>query len=124
MFSVLILSFIMSCDDFGSNNNNTQQEDLAELVAHKAYIVSLVATTSCTTNSQCKFVALGSKPCGGPWSYLVYPSSMDTRLLLEQVTIYNLKEDNYNKKWNVVSDCMFVAPPSSVACVNGKCVPV
>ncbi|MDO9261496.1 MAG: hypothetical protein Q7U08_06115 [Flavobacteriaceae bacterium] len=125
VFSVILfLLFLTACEVLDINNNKSQEEDLKELIAHKEYILSLVATASCTSNSQCEYVALGSKPCGGPWSYLVYPSSMDTRILLEQVTIYNLKEHQYNQKWGVFSDCMLVAPPTRVDCVNNKCVAV
>ncbi len=125
ILSVLLFQFFtISCEMLESDNNKTQQEDLSELIAHKEYILSLVASTSCTTNSQCEYLALGSKPCGGPWSYLAYPSSMDTRLLREQVAIYNLKENQYNQKWNITSDCMFVSPPIRVDCINNKCVAV
>ncbi|MDP2088531.1 MAG: hypothetical protein Q8J84_03935 [Flavobacteriaceae bacterium] len=116
--------FLTGCDVLGSNDNKTQQEDLNELIAQKEYILSLVASASCSENSQCEYVALGSKPCGGPWSYLVYPSTMDTKLLLEQVTIYNLKEHQYNQKWSIISDCMAVAPPTRVDCINNKCAAV
>lgn len=119
-----VFSTLISCIDFDNNQNNTQENELTELRNHKNYILSLVENASCTENSQCEFIALGSKPCGGPWSYIVYPSTIDTKLLLEQVAIYNLKEQQYNQKWNVISDCMFVMPPIKVDCINNKCVAV
>lgn len=123
MLTLLLFHFLLiNCEVF--DNNNTQQEDLSELITHKEYILSLAASASCSSNSQCEYVALGSKPCGGPWSYLAYPSTMDTRLLLDQVTIYNLKESQYNEKWGIISDCALVNPPIRVDCVNNKCVAV
>lgn len=119
-----VFSTLISCIDFDNNQNNTQENELTELRNHKNYILSLVENASCTENSQCEFIALGSKPCGGPWFYIVYPSTIDTKLLLEQVAIYNLKEQQYNQKWNVISDCMFVMPPIKVDCINNKCVAV
>jgi hypothetical protein len=119
-----VLATLISCIDFDNNQNNTQEEELTELRNHKNYILSLVENASCSENSQCEFIALGSKPCGGPWSYIVYPSTIDTKLLLEQVVIYNLKEQQYNQKWNVISDCMFVMPPKRADCINNKCVAV
>jgi predicted transcriptional regulator len=121
---VLFSSIIISCEILESSNNNTQEEELAELIAHHDYILSLVASATCSSNSTCEYVAVGSKACGGPKSYLVYPSSMETSLLLEQVTIYNLKEQQYNQKWGIVSDCMFVSPPIRVDCINNKCVAI
>lgn len=119
-----VFSTLISCIDFDNNQNNTQENELTELRNHKNYILSLVENASCAENSQCEFIALGSKPCGGPWSYIVYPSTIDTKLLLEQVAIYNLKEQQYNQKWNVISDCMFVMPPIKIDCINNKCVAV
>lgn len=119
-----VLATLISCIDFDNNQNNTQEEELTELRNHKNYILSLVENASCSENSQCEFIALGSKPCGGSWSYIVYSSTMDTKLLLEQVAIYNLKEQQYNQKWNVISDCMFVMPPKRADCINNKCVAV
>lgn len=120
----IILITIVSCADLDNNLNNTKEDELSELKNHKNYILSLVATATCSDNSQCNYIALGSKPCGGPWEYLAYPSTMNTGLLFEQVNIYNLKENQFNKKWNIISDCMFVSPPIRVDCINNKCVAV
>lgn len=124
IFFILTTIAISNCDIIDGNNSKTQQEELRELTAHHDYIISLVANASCTSNSQCEYVAFGSKACGGPKSYLVYPSSIDTRHLIDQVTIYNLKEQQFNQKWGIISDCMFVSPPIRVDCVNNKCVAV
>lgn len=125
VFSIIFFYiFLTACEVLDSNNHKTKEEEFNELIALKESIVSLIASATCTSNSQCEYVAFGSKPCGGPWSYLVYPTTMDTRFLLEQVAIYNLKEHQYNQKWGVFSDCMLVAPPTRVDCVNNKCVAV
>lgn len=113
---------LTNCEVF--DQNKTKEEELSELIAQKEYILSLVSSATCFSNGQCDYIGFGSKPCGGPWSYLVYPTSMDTRLLFEQVAIYNLKEHQYNQKWNIVSDCMFVLPPVRVDCINNKCVAI
>lgn len=121
---ILLLTLCVNCDISDIESNKTQEEEFAELVAHKAYIVSLIENATCNSNDQCAYVGLGSKPCGGPWEYLVYPSTTDTKLILEQVAIYNFKENNYNKKWGIISDCMYVMPPIRVDCINNKCVAV
>ncbi len=85
-------------------------------------IIALSTSAPCTTASTCRWVGLGSKPCGGPQSYLLYPSSVDTVLLLDKVSKYNAAQSEFNKKWSLISDCSVVSPPDSVACVKGKCV--
>ncbi len=124
IFVIVAALTLLNCDFENDNSSLTQQEELNELIAHKSYIKSLITNTSCSENSQCGFVGLGHKPCGGHWEYLVYSSNNDTKLLLEQVAIYNLKEEAYNRKWNVVSDCAYVMPPIRVDCINNKCVAV
>jgi len=100
-----------TCDDY--------LEEMQEL---KLDIDELIDSGSCTENSECLSIAFGSKPCGGPWSYLVYSSSIDTDYLAILVADYNSAEEAYNNSCDVVSDCMFVAPPNELACEDGKCV--
>lgn len=124
IFIILTVFTINNCDIMEGDISKTQQEELDQLIAHKTYIKSLITNTTCSENSQCGFVGLGSKPCGGHWEYLIYSSNIDIKLLLEQVAIYNHNEDAYNRKWGVASDCMYVVPPIRVDCVNNKCVAV
>ena len=76
------------------------------------------------TKIDCAYIAFGSKPCGGPWSYLVYSISIDVDLLKSKVKQYNKMEDEYNRKHGIASDCAIVLPPTSLNCVNDKCVGV
>ena len=115
-FFILLLS--ISC----SSNENTQKEDQLELETLTNEITSLAESSICNEENECKYIALGSKPCGGPWSYLVYSSSINTALLLEKVKNYNELENTYNLKWGINSDCSVVSPPTSLECINGKCI--
>src|SRR4051812_43410739 len=40
-----------------------------------ARIHALVGTPSCTDDSQCRSLAIGARPCGGPESYLAYSTA-------------------------------------------------
>ena len=71
---------------------------------------------------ECKVIAFGSKPCGGPWSYLVYSTSIDEERLEALVESYNIYEQDYNMACDVASDCMFVTEPTELTCEDGKCV--
>lgn len=115
--------FLMAfqCDDDTTPTQETDQETLNIL---KKEIDDLVATSVCNENTNCKYIAFGSKPCGGPWSYLVYSTSINAEKLEQMVANYNKKEAEYNKKWGAISDCMFVSPPNSVKCENNTCIAV
>jgi len=102
----------------------TQENEQQELAALKAEIENLASTSVCGDTFECKFIAFGSKPCGGPWSYLVYSTSIDTEELENMVEGYNRKEAIYNAKWGIASDCAVNNPPVSLICENNACVAV
>lgn len=103
-------------------DGNDFEADLEELIAMQTAIEELADTSVCTEETECLFIAFGSKPCGGPWSYLIYSSSIDTAQLEEMVEAFNIKQDAFNATYNQVSDCMAVLPPSSLICENGECM--
>ena len=116
--TVFLLSLILSCS---SNSNTSQDDELMELNSLRDEIEQLVASGICTESSDCDFIAFGSEACGGPKSYLVFSNTIDIALLQQKVAIYNTSETAYNLKWNVISDCMYVMPPTEVGCVDGIC---
>ena len=122
-FSIaLILVLSISFASCGVNENS-QEEDRQELESLKTQIDNIIGDASCTDPAECRVIAFGSKPCGGPWSYLIYSTvDTDTGALASRVELYDRKEDAYNSKWGISSDCMFVSPPDSLICEDGHCV--
>ena len=80
----------------------------------------LTKSEKCTNDSDWKSVGLGVKACGGPVSYIAYSAKIDEAKFLEKVNLYNQKSTEYNKKYNLISDCMLVMPPEKIECVNGS----
>jgi hypothetical protein len=71
--------------------------------------------------SQCKLIALGSKPCGGPWSYEVYSTETANESRLKRlVTRYNELEQKLNAEQKILSNCEFVQQPE-VTFSQGMC---
>jgi hypothetical protein len=72
--------------------------------------------------SQCRAVAYGAKPCGGPWRYLVYSTAAtDSTRLAWMVNEYTDTQDYLNRKLGRISDCAVVTEPS-LALEEGRCV--
>lgn len=94
---------------------------LTELIQKKQAIIKYIATFDCSETVGCGSIAFGSKACGGPKEYLLFPNSINSATLQEMVLEYNNLEAEYNVLTNAVSDCMFVQPPTNVGCVNGVC---
>jgi len=119
--TIALVAIVFSCTN---TTEITQESEKTELAILQEEIVQLITTGTCTQNTDCDFIAFGSKPCGGPWNYLVFSTTINVELLKERVATYNETETAYNIKWSVVSDCMAIAPPTSVQCVNGDCVAI
>ncbi len=113
----------------GSVSGCEKAEDDHEITAENldkqlSEIHSVINATSCSETGECKFLAYGSKACGGPQGYLLFSDQVDVEALTELVDNYTKAEAAYNRKFGVISDCMVVAPPTQLACENGKCVQV
>lgn len=119
--TIALLAIVFGCTN---NTEFTKEEDLAELAALQEEIELLADSGVCSENSDCESIAFGSKACGGPKMYLVFSNSINVELLQQKVATYNALENSFNKKWGIISDCSVVLPPTSVACVNGKCTAI
>ncbi|NJB71647.1 hypothetical protein GGR42_002109 [Saonia flava] len=103
---------------------NDFEDDVLALQASLDLVNATAGQSVCADGFTCKFIALGAKACGGPKSYLVYSTSIDTDNLEAMVAAYNQKEKEFNTKWDIVSDCALVVAPTGTTCENGKCVAV
>ena len=109
------------CED---DSNPTMEYEENALMASKKIIEDLAATSVCNESTECKYIAFGSKPCGGPLGYLIYSTSIDVNTLEQLVEEYNQNQADFNTKYGVFSDCTIVNPPSSLICENNTCIAV
>jgi hypothetical protein len=64
---------------------------------------------------------MGAKACGGPKTYLPYcPLTTDTNALMRKLEELRVAEDEFNRKYGIMSDCAFVVEPSLTS-ANGTC---
>src|SRR5438067_2024441 len=88
-----------------------------------ARIHALIGTPSCTEDSQCRSLAIGARPCGGPESYLAYSTARSSETELQALgAIYQAERRKANTQEGRVSDCRAVMDPGAV-CRAGSCVP-
>ena len=101
-----------------------QAADRATLEKMEAQIDTLIMKGTCTDSEDCRSIAFGDKPCGGPWGYKVYSvSGVDTLQLAGMVDAYFIFNRKLNERHGWMSDCMVVMPPN-IDCVEGRCVAV
>ena len=85
-------------------------------------IDALVGDATGASIADCRLAGLGSKPCGGPWEFVIYAaSSTDSTALAEKLTAHNAFEAEMNERYGLVSDCLFPNEPV-LAYRDGRCV--
>jgi hypothetical protein len=96
--------------------------DRASLDARYKAVTDMIAVPVCSRSLQCSSVALGSKPCGGPWRFLVYSQvNINEQELRRRADDLFAFEHEYNLRNGIVSDCVAARAPTP-GCVDGMCV--
>lgn len=124
-FALLLICLAFTafkCDDDDASVGF--EEDKKELISLQKTIEDLADASVCNETTECKFIAFGSKPCGGAWSYLIYSTSINVEELESMVADYNQKQADFNTKYGVISDCSAVMPPTGMKCENNTCIPI
>ncbi|HSK71734.1 MAG TPA: hypothetical protein VK892_08570 [Pyrinomonadaceae bacterium] len=104
-----------------NSHSINRQSDKDKLTKLKKAIDAQIGKPKAKRSAQCRVIAFGAKPCGGPRTYLVYSTLKTNESKLERlVNEYNSLEDKYNKENDLASDCMMVTEPE-VALHNGMC---
>lgn len=109
---------------FACNNNDTdlvavKEQRMAEISEN---VEAILANKSCKGADDCASIAWGSKPCGGPWSYLVYaPDNVNVPQLEQLVSEHNQLQAEVNQLNGAASDCAFVTKPE-LECLDDICV--
>lgn len=95
-----------------------QEKDHQKIMLLFSEIETLSASVSCSNSNNWNFTGYGTKACGGFQGYIAYSNKIDVAKFLQKVAAYTQKEDEYNKKWGIVSDCSISLKPITVDCVN------
>ncbi|RZJ47809.1 MAG: hypothetical protein EOO19_08780 [Chryseobacterium sp.] len=102
-------------------DESSQKYDEAQLDKLKASIESMATKEKCTNTADWAFSPFGTKACGGPVSYIAYPKKNESTIL-PKIEEYAAKMSEFNKKYNITSDCMMAAEPTGVKCQAEKAV--
>ena len=80
-----------------------------------ASIRGLIGNADCNDDSQCRTMAIGTKPCGGPEAYLAWSTTnTDANALELAVTNYNLERQKEIRRFGLLSNCAMVDDPGAV----------
>lgn len=124
VFGLALLLFLLlvagaACRDDDEGTNEADDRHTLELMATD--IDKFIGEPQCSGVDDCRVIAFGAKPCGGPWSYKVYSTaSSDSVALADMVQRYNAFNAELNDRYGWISDCMVVEAPD-IECVKGVC---
>jgi len=121
VFSLLAF-LVIYCDDSGSLSLQESEKQVIDNL--KVEVKAMAEASICSEEYTCYSVGIGAKPCGGFWEYIIYSNSIDIVTFLTKIESLNELEKAYNEKYSIQSDCFMAMPPSSIDCVDGKCVGV
>ncbi|MDM1296301.1 hypothetical protein HX021_18610 [Sphingobacterium sp. N143] len=121
MKRILILFVAISVFGACSKDETSGREaERMELDRMKQEIKDRISQVPCDNQEEWVVMELGSKACGGPQEYIAYPTELDEEDIDDLIEEYTQKEKDFNKKYNIVSDCRAVAKPTGVTCEDGK----
>ncbi len=84
-------------------------------------VFELIGEPSCTATAECRTMAFGAKPCGGPRSYLAFSiAATDSQRLVDAVRRFTEQDEANNRERGLMSDCSVVEEPE-VTCSSGLC---
>lgn len=97
--------------------------DLAALQALERQARALARTEGCPGVAQCATAPVGSRPCGGPRTYIPYCRlTTDSVALFARLDELARREREYNARAGLASTCEFREPPAPTHS-GGRCGP-
>lgn len=112
---IFLAAICFSCSEMPADWQDMDIEDIAREIDKE------VGDAPANRVAVCKIMPIGSKPCGGPWGFLVYSSKhSDEEKLSALVGIYDELDEKRNSEENRISTCEAAGPPP-LEIKNGKC---
>lgn len=83
-----------------------------------------IGPARCTSDSQCRSLPVGARPCGGPAGYWAWSTEgTDAKRVLELARQQSEAQKREIEASGLLSDCRAIADPGA-ACIANRCEPV
>lgn len=115
-----LIATIMICASFSTFASEKKDRAAINSLIKAANLISSV-DLSCSSNADCKSIAVGSRACGGPASFIVVSENnqnMDEISYLAKQS--EMKEAAFNLRYAVFSICSIATQPAP-NCSNKIC---
>lgn len=109
----LMISFILVLTSLTVLASEAQDRAMIEATIKAAKLIS-DANRSCDSHADCSHVAIGSKACGGPRTFMSISKKNTELATIEQLAERSVElESAFNSTYGVVSDCLATMPPAA-----------
>lgn len=81
-------------------------------------VLALIGGATCDTDSQCRTIAIGSKPCGGPEAYVAWSTKVTDAAALNEANA-NDNVVQAPERGRLQSNCIVVTDPGAY-CARGR----
>ncbi len=107
---------------FGETKTPASEKLVGDRTRLNDDVLRLSQPAKCRVGSDCAALPMGSKPCGGPWKYVLYSKNNRKLAKLKQrLTEYNKLDQRINESQQTMSDCSMTMQPD-LKCINSMCV--
>lgn len=106
----------------GTGSTPSQQADWNAIEQLEVQAKAIAKIDGCPTSADCRSAPVGSRACGGPRYYIPWcAKTTDSAALYRKLAEVAKAEQDYNKKYELMSTCEFRMPPV-VQSSGGSCV--
>jgi hypothetical protein len=117
----LVVSFGFSLPAAKAEGPQKIDKNIAQRARLNDEVLRLSQPLKCSADSDCASLPMGSKPCGGPWKYVLYSKkNAKVPALKKKLTDYNKLDQKINEATEVMSDCSVALEPVA-KCVKSVC---
>lgn len=96
----------------GSGSTPSQQADWNAIEQLEVQAKAIAKIDGCPTSADCRSAPVGSRSCGGPRYYIPWcAKTTDSAALYSKLAEVAKAEQDYNKKYELMSTCEFRMPP-------------
>jgi len=105
----------------GASSGDAAETDTARIARLEREARALAKAGECAASGRCRTAPVGSRPCGGPRTYIVYcATATDSAALFAKLAELARAEEEYNRKAGLASTCEYRMPPG-VEVSGGAC---
>ena len=80
----------------------------------------MASSVTCIDSLVWTYTSFGNQACGGPVGFIAYSTSINVELFIKKIEEHRIGEQEFNKKWGIISTCSIPPQPNGIICKDGN----